>query len=98
MGMADQRSLISDQQKQIQHILFEHDPIGLIRCGAPHNEYSPESQSITPQLVDGMSVEEVAEVVFEEFIKWFDEKLVGDYDRYVRIASDIVLLLNENNP
>lgn len=95
--MADQRPLISELQKQIQDILFEHDPIGLTRHGAPSDEYSPESQTIAPKVVDGMSVEEIATVVFEEFVKWFDVKLVGDYDRYIRIARDIAPLLNENN-
>lgn len=93
--MDDQRPLISDQQKQIQHILFEHDPIGLIRCGAPHNEYSPESQTIAPQISAGMTVEEVAKVVFEEFVKWFHINLVGNYDNYIRIARDIVKLLDD---
>lgn len=95
--MVDQRPLISEFQKQIQDILFEHDPIGLAKYGAPNNEYSPESQTIAPQITNGMTVEEIAKVVFEEFVKWFNIKLVGDYDRYIRIARDIVLLLNENN-
>lgn len=94
--MADQRPLINKLQQGIQEVLCQHDPITLVRMGAPRDEYSPESQTIAQAISPGMTVQEVTEITHAEFCKWFDPKLAGDAIGYEDIARDIVKLLDEN--
>ena len=51
-------------------ILYEEDPVGLVKCGMPKDEYVPEAGTILPRLSDANSVQDVEVIVYEEFCRW----------------------------
>lgn len=96
MGVVNQRPLINELQQGIQEVLCYHDPITLVKRGAPKDEYSPESQTIAQAVAPGMTIQEVTEITHAEFRKWFDHKIAGGVEKYEDIARDIVKLLDKN--
>ena len=75
-------------------VLTRGDPIGLIRDGAPPDEYSPEARTILPRLANAASLDELREIVHQEFIKWFGVEVAGEKTRYERIAIDLWFILH----
>ena len=72
----------------IAEILFRHDPIG-INFEENTDEYEPEVGTILPRLQHCESVEDVAKVVRQEFLHWFDFESVGAEEKYREVAEDI---------
>ena len=72
----------------LSRILYEEDPIG-IAFGDNTDEYEPEVRTILPRLAACGSVEEVREVVHEEFVRWFEEDTAGDPETYAATARRI---------
>jgi hypothetical protein len=72
----------------VEEILFRHDPIE-INYGFNTDEYDPEVKTILPRLKTCRSVEDVASVVHEEFLHWFNSESVGAKERYQNIAEEI---------
>jgi hypothetical protein len=79
---------------QVAALLFRRDPIG-INFESNTDEYEPEVGTILPRLRTCTSVDDVATVVFEEFVRWFGE--AGSREAYLEIASDIWTLWQESN-
>jgi hypothetical protein len=82
----------------ISHALHEADPIGLASMGAPQDEYDSEAETIVLRLADRRSLstaEEVAQIVHDEFVRWFDEDLAGDRERYEPVAAEVHRLWGE---
>jgi hypothetical protein len=69
-------------------LLFRHDPVG-INFEENKDEYEPEAGTILPRLHACQSVEEVARVVHEEFVRWFGASTAGPEEGYKQIASEI---------
>lgn len=64
---------IHDLVTDITNILAEKDYIGLVKMGAPIDEYEPEAQRIAFRITKAFhTVEEVASVIKEAFIHMFD--------------------------
>lgn len=57
--------------EKIKRIVNDVDPKGLIKIGAPDDEYHGEVMMIFTNWKEGLSVEELAQVVREIFIKQF---------------------------
>lgn len=79
---------------EIEIILFEHDPIEIAfydQVSAPENpdEYAPEVETILPRLSGATTQAEVLDIVYEEFLRWFDRETVGPKKSYALIATDI---------
>lgn len=72
----------------ISELLFKHDPIGI---NFEHNtdEYEPEVGTILPRLNEAASENDVLDIVYEEFVQWFDEQIAKDKEHYREIAEDI---------
>jgi hypothetical protein len=75
--------------KAVSQILIEIDPIGLIGSGAPKDEYEPEAKSIMLRIDAQNSLEEINNIVYEEFIKWFDKDIAGEREKYIGAAVKI---------
>lgn len=73
----------------IEEILFRYDPVG-INFKENTDEYDPEVDTILPRLKDAKSVDDVHDIVYEEFVKWF-EQVAGDknQDSYIRASWEI---------
>jgi hypothetical protein len=78
----------------VAEILFKHDPIELNYVDNT-DEYESEARTILPRLKTCHSVEDVLNVVHEEFLKWFDSESVGAKETHRKIAEDIWLLWHE---
>lgn len=55
----------------VERAIKDADPIGLLKGGAPADEYSPEIGAIVPRVGDAQSVDEISAVLHEEFVRWF---------------------------
>jgi hypothetical protein len=69
-------------------ILFRLDPIG-INFENNEDEYEPEAGTILPRLRSCQCVDDVLQVVHEEFVRWFDAGTTGPREHYREIASEI---------
>lgn len=78
-------SLYSD----VSRLLRKADPIGLIAMGAPDDEYGPEVSTILPRLREANSAADVQRIVYEEFVQWFDAKIVGPITDYADVSEEI---------
>lgn len=73
----------------ICEVLAKHDPQGLIRMGAPLDEYSPEAHPLSDKIQPPYSVDKIAEAVHQVFTEMFAPMRVGTRDEYMPIAVDI---------
>jgi hypothetical protein len=69
-------------------LLYRHDPIG-INFDDNKDEYEPEAGTILPRLSSCRSVEDVLQMVHEEFVRWFDRGTAGPPEHYQKIASEV---------
>ncbi len=83
-------------REAVSQALREADPIGLIRGGAPRNEYDPEVGTILPRLRGVTSAEDIQSIVHEEFVSWFGEETAGSFDDYQRAAQSIWAIVRDN--
>lgn len=72
---------------EVSRLFREDDPIGLIRIGAPDDEYDVEVSTILPRLREAQSAAEVQKLVHEEFVRWFDPDTAGPITRYAEVAE-----------
>jgi hypothetical protein len=71
---------------RVSAILFEQDPAG-VNFGDNPDEYEGEADLILPRLRGCTSAADVQRVVFEEFVKLFDDETVDSPDRFRRISE-----------
>ena len=57
-------------------LLYRHDPIG-INCEDNADEYELEARTILPKLRSCHSADDVLQVVYAEFVRWFDSATAG---------------------
>jgi len=76
-------------------LLYGHDPIGINFDDNKH-EYEPEAGTILPRLSSCRSVEDVLQVVHEEFVRWFDRGTAGPPEHYEKIATEVWQLWQEH--
>lgn len=75
---------------ELRKIINQHDPIGLLDIGAPEDEYEPEVKTIIVQLEKGMTEQQVHDLIYQEFLRWFeDESTAGPKDEYKELATEI---------
>jgi hypothetical protein len=75
---------------ELRTIINRHDPIGLLDIGAPDDEYESEVKTIIVQLDSDLTEQQVHDLVYQEFLRWFDdESTAGPKDAYEDLAKDI---------
>lgn len=84
----NQKDLSNLSVGSVVDILLKHDPIG-INYGMDSDEYKPEAESILSRLNLNLSVEDIQNIVYDEFVKWFNANTAGDKSLYLAIAKDI---------
>lgn len=72
----------------VETLLFHDDPIG-INFESNTDEYRSEAQTIVLRLAEATSERDVAVIVHEEFVRWFDPQTAGPIERYRSVASAI---------
>ena len=86
---------MSITEQQIIDIVNKYDPIGLIECGCPHDEYKFEVKDICKYLKSvkqHTNINELGEAIHSIFISAFDSSLVGSLVLYEEIAGEILAL------
>lgn len=84
------KSNYGDNFAELRSIINRHDPIGLLKIGAPKDEYEPEVKTIIVQLKTEMTEKQVHDLIYQEFLRWFeDESAAGKKDSYKELAKDI---------
>ena len=73
---------------EVSAILFRHDLVG-INFGGNTDEYDPEAGTILPRLRQGTTAEGVAEIVREEFVRWFGREAPEGTESYLALAEEI---------
>ena len=61
--------------KDIESILFKHDLMG-INFEDNTDEYDPEVGTILPRLKEAKNIEDVSNIIYEEFERWFGVELI----------------------
>lgn len=80
---------------EAEQALFKHDPIGIAyidhgTVADNPDEYAPEIGTILPRLATTKSADEVTDIVYEEFLRWFnDEETVGPKIKYEALSAEI---------
>ena len=67
---------------KIEAILVKHDPVALVKIGAPLDEYSSEARLIFNHLDQSYSVEKIQSLVYEIFRQSFG---CGDIYRVIEL-------------
>ena len=76
--------------RDVTEILSRHDPVGLLRLGAPGDEYEPEVGTIIPRLKTANGPDDVRRIFQEEFMNCFGaEEIAGPESAYDTIAEEI---------
>jgi hypothetical protein len=77
----------------LTRLLYEHDPIDLVPCVVPKDEYDIEARMILRELaIRGTpGLKEITEVVHQIFVMEFDNPSAGTIDRpcYEAIAKEL---------
>lgn len=80
----------------VREIINKYDPARLIVIGAPEDEYDPEVKTIVYQLKNDQTIDQIQDLVYQEFIRWFNEKTIyGERESYLKMAIEIHELLGE---
>jgi hypothetical protein len=67
-------------------LLFRHDPIHI---GYVPDEYDPEVRTILPRLAEARDPDNLARIIHEEFVRWFDPTTAGPQARYAAVAAEL---------
>lgn len=73
----------------VKRAVNEADPIGLLRMGAPRDEYHPEIDDISSQLPHCRTRDETWSMVHRTFVKWFERRTAGPRSSYRALARQL---------
>lgn len=84
-------------KEKIELILVKHDPVKLIKMGAPQDEYDSEAKMIWERTTRHFSQEKIHDIVYEVFLIQFAgrKSIIGEFDSYKVIAQEIKELLDQ---
>ncbi len=72
----------------VRRVLLENDPIGIyFKEDRNVDEYDPEAKDIVSGMPDCNSIEDVRNLAWEVFVRFFDKKIAGPKEKYDAIAS-----------
>lgn len=98
MNTGNTKAIYKDLYDKVAALFFRHDPAGI---GFDDNidEYELEVDTVLPRLERCRNVEDVTNVLYEEFVRWFDADIAGPRERYLAIAAELwPLWLDFKNP
>ena len=71
----------------ILSVLYQADLAKL--CSTDSTEYGPETNTILPMLCRCATVEDVHNLIYSQFCRWFTPSVAGPYDNYRHAAEQI---------
>ena len=82
---------MKDQKLQdIEQILQNHDPVALIKHGAPKDEYDHEALMIYERINRYCSIEKIQLIIYEVFVTQFGSEQFGSEKNTLEIAEPII--------
>ncbi len=63
--------------------------MGLAMIGSPIDEYEPETRTIVTRLHEAASPDELAAIIEEEFVRWFNLQSSGSQEWFAEVARDV---------
>ena len=89
MNRAKIKALYRELYTEVEEILFRNDPMG-INFEDNTDEYDPEVDTILPRLKQAKSEKDVQDIVYEEFVRWFEDSAGNkNHERYKNSAKEI---------
>ncbi len=82
---------------ELTAVLFEADPIGL-NFETNTDEYAAEAQSIALRLPEVNDLNQLRELVHQEFVRWFDADLAGSPSKYTTLAQKVLTVWHRHHP
>ena len=79
-------------KQKVLEILNELDPQGLLKMGAPSDEYTIEATSIASLIKQDMSKQDILDLVYGVFKEMFGDELAGERSSYQRIADRVYMV------
>ena len=79
-------------QDRVRKIINRHDPVGLLKMGAPTDEYDSELKRIIPLLSEVGSRDELHEKVYQLFVEMFRPATVGSKAQYAGLSEELYQL------
>lgn len=73
----------------VRNKLNKIDPVGFISMGVPKDEYDPEIKEILSKIHLCKSEKDLEELMYNTFVKMFDERLAGSREIYRELSSRI---------
>ncbi len=75
----------------VMEILYEHDPLSIMKFGVPDDEYTAEAADIISHLKNVSDVRSLKWLVYEVFRKYFSTETIASYrdERYQHIAEGV---------
>ncbi|HKE87211.1 MAG TPA: barstar family protein [Vicinamibacterales bacterium] len=73
----------------------DQDPIGLLKIGAPGDEYSVEIGTVVPLVARARTADEVIDVLHTEFSRRFGDSVAGPRDAYLPLGIKIWQVVTE---
>jgi len=80
---------------EVREIINKSDPIGLLKQGAPDDEYEKEVQEIIAGLNKCKNANQTQELIYRVFKNNFGENTVGNIELYIDAAKIIATLKNK---
>ncbi|WP_176884290.1 hypothetical protein [Nocardioides sp. YR527] len=82
---------------ELTAVLFEADPIGL-NFETNTDEYAAEAQTIALRLPEVDDLDQLREVIHQEFVHWFDADLAGSPSKYAALAQRVLAVWHRHHP
>ncbi len=83
--------------QNVKTVVNAMDPIGLIKGGAPEDEYDLEINKIIELIEQGSAEHELADRIYQIFVNYFTSDLAGEKSKYTAIAERILVDLDKND-
>lgn len=80
--------------RELVDLLYQHDPVGLAKMGAPNDEYSSEAEMIYA-VIRAQPLTTIAEMrrhIFRIFQEMFDQT-AGTEAAYQKVAEDVFKMI-----
>jgi hypothetical protein len=69
-------------------LFLRHDPVG-INYEINPDEYDPEARTVLPRLPAADSVDDVRQILHDEFAHWFGNEIAGPESDYGPLAREL---------
>jgi hypothetical protein len=92
----------NEKKQAVNQALADADLVGLIRIGAPKDEYQSEADMIFKALLHGsFSLEDTQETIYRIFCNQFSDeseekasRIVGEFEQYTEVAIKIKSIMD----